>query len=374
MVACGFYYLQLTDINNGCENIDTVFVSADFATPVIALAETLELACLETTTELSMELPGDPSEFELLWTSLTGNVLNGATSTTAQIAGLGYYTVTVQDSNNGCETLDSILVTNNQNVPTATQLQLMGETCQDFENGSARIETVEGGQGPYTYTLNDTQSNTVGSFNDLPPGSYDLNIVDALGCSLDTSFIIQPGVDLQLELPPIVEIEQGANENIRGIVNVPETELELIRWSPSELVTCDTCLATQILTEEDQNFNLSIVHNNGCLVMAELAVRILPVSEVFIPNAFSPNGDGNNDFFTIYTNEEIEQIEEMVIFDRWGAVVFRQNNFAPNDPLLGWDGRFKNELLNPSVFVYMIKIREPNGEESILSGDVTIMR
>ena len=147
-----------------------------------------------------------------------------------------------------------------------------------------------------------------------------------------------------------------------------------ILWLPGENLSCDSCLITEVLASEEENYTLTIVHNNGCFATANLQVRIKPSPKVFIPNAFSPNGDGNNDFFTIFTNEEIEQIDEMLIFDRWGETVFRKNNFAPNNPAIGWDGRFKNELLNPGIFVYVVKLKTVTGEQQLFSGDVALIK
>ncbi len=372
--AGGTYYLQLTDTENGCENIDTILVPTNFTFPSFTLAELEELPCLETETQLSLELDGDPNEVTIQWSSASGNILAGGTTTMPEVEGLGYYQVSVQNISNGCISLDSILVSNNQNIPNALQLNVMDETCLGLADGSAQITGIEGGNAPYIYTLNATESNSVGIFNNLEPGIYDLNITDVAGCTLDTSFIIDAGIDLQLELPPFLELREGGVGLVQGITNVPESDLSLIQWTPGENLTCDSCLITRIIAQQNEDYLLTIVHNNGCVVSASLQLLVKPDADVYIPNAFSPNDDGVNDFFTVFTNDQIDQVDELLIFDRWGEIVFQQDDFAPNDPSLGWDGRFRGKPLNAAVFVYVFKLRTQNGEQVIYSGDVTVNR
>ena len=97
-------------------------------------------------------------------------------------------------------------------------------------------------------------------------------------------------------------------------------------------------MTTTIETLDDQTFQLTIIDNNGCIAIAVINIIVLPQVRIYIPNAFSPNFDGYNDYFTLFSNDEVEEILEMSIFDRWGEHVFQRENFQPNDPILGWDG------------------------------------
>ena len=101
--------------------------------------------------------------------------------------------------------------------------------------------------------------------------------------------------------------------------------------------------------------------------------------KVYIPTAFSPNGDGINDFFTIYTQHNmVQQVNSFRIFDRWGNMVFGRKDFTPtayrNVDTQGWDGTFKNEPLKPGVFVYIAEILLADGNLKIMTGDVTLIR
>lgn len=95
---------------------------------------------------------------------------------------------------------------------------------------------------------------------------------------------------------------------------------------------------------------------------------------VFIPNVFSPNGDGKNDFFTLYGGPfSATNIRMMRIYTRWGEMIFERENF-PMDNLSGWDGRIKGEVPIPGVYVYWIEIEQLGGQTKTYKGDVTLMR
>ena len=100
----------------------------------------------------------------------------------------------------------------------------------------------------------------------------------------------------------------------------------------------------------------------------------IPAPVIFAPNVFSPNGDGINDMFYLQTNEEVEIIDVLRIFDRWGALVFEVNSIPPNDPSYGWDGTVKGKQANPGVFVYALTYRTRFGEEFAIKGDITLLR
>jgi gliding motility-associated-like protein len=96
--------------------------------------------------------------------------------------------------------------------------------------------------------------------------------------------------------------------------------------------------------------------------------------EVYIPNVFSPNGDGKNDWVTVFANDRIKKVVYLEIFDRWGNNVFKATNFLPNDPLLGWDGTFRGLPMNPAVFAYVAVVELVNGDQIPFKGDITLLR
>lgn len=116
---------------------------------------------------------------------------------------------------------------------------------------------------------------------------------------------------------------------------------------------------------------VEIETSDGCINIAEVLVVVLnPICEepaLFIPNAFSPNGDGNNDLFRI-RSRYIDEIY-LVVYDRWGERIFETR-----DPEQGWDGRYQGQLLSPDVYAFYLEVRCIGGAEFIRKGNVTLLR
>ncbi len=96
--------------------------------------------------------------------------------------------------------------------------------------------------------------------------------------------------------------------------------------------------------------------------------------EIYIPNIFTPNNDGNNDYFTVFNKSNALKIEKMMIFDRTGKLIFQKSDFPLNMQYMGWDGTMDGQLVNNGVYVYIIKVKFEDGEYKQYAGDVTILR
>ncbi|HZV70242.1 MAG TPA: gliding motility-associated C-terminal domain-containing protein [Saprospiraceae bacterium] len=97
------------------------------------------------------------------------------------------------------------------------------------------------------------------------------------------------------------------------------------------------------------------------------------IKEIFVPTVFSPNDDGFNDLVHVFGSPQV-QIHFFRIYDRWGSMLYEYSNFQPNDLSIGWDGRFKNQMVNPGVYVWLAKVKFVDGQEKVFTGDVTLVR
>jgi len=95
---------------------------------------------------------------------------------------------------------------------------------------------------------------------------------------------------------------------------------------------------------------------------------------LFIPNVFSPNGDGHNDVFYVQSGTNgYRTIRRMHVFDRSGALVFSRENFQTDDPTMGWNGQVRNQGPRAGVYVYFIQVLGPDGQDILFKGDITLM-
>lgn len=144
-----------------------------------------------------------------------------------------------------------------------------------------------------------------------------------------------------------------------------------VQWSPSVYFLCDTCLSTSIRPfEEERVLNLRLTHKSGCVYHKEFIVSWVEQNNIYIPNIFTPNGDGINDSWNIFTTNTVDNILSLQVYDRWGNLI-REWKDRKN---ISWDGRFKGKELNSSVFIYIIEYRTAYGNNIRTSGDFTLLK
>ena len=105
---------------------------------------------------------------------------------------------------------------------------------------------------------------------------------------------------------------------------------------------------------------------------SEDSIKILGLPKIELPNAFTPNGDNVNDYFTIVSkssSEDIYKIESFIIFDRFGKQIYSNENGSK-----GWDGKRNGEEMMSDVYIYSIKVRSPGGTLFSFTGDVALIR
>ena len=143
-------------------------------------------------------------------------------------------------------------------------------------------------------------------------------------------------------------------------------------WMPTEGLSCSDCLEPTITEYLHDSYQLTVTNDYGCITTITIHVREKKLTSVNIPNIFSPSSrDGNNDYFTLYGNENVVLINEMYVYDRWGNLVYSNNNFLPNDPYQGWDGLFNGESVVNGVYVYLFKVTTNEGQILTFAGDIT---
>lgn len=143
-------------------------------------------------------------------------------------------------------------------------------------------------------------------------------------------------------------------------------------YPQEEYLWQDGSVGSSFLVEEEGMY--SLMGENECATIIDSVYVIFEsCQDVYVPNAFSPNNDGYNDYFTIYTDNDIVNIASFQIFDRWGQQVFEANNLIPGDLSLQWDGTFNGRILKPQVLVWWAEVEFRDGRSKIISGDVSIM-
>ncbi len=367
------YLLLGYDPVNGCNNALSTIVIADETYPTVDAGPPFNIDCYGETLSLIGSATGGTGTLMFNWTTTGGQIVSGSNTPSPLVSEPGTYTLIVTASGNGCSDSDEVVLSPNepQAIPTVNHPPCFGD------KGSILIDTVLGAKPPIQYTLTGGPAIQSGAlFTNLAAGDYTVFIVDANGCatSVDAS-VIQPPV-FEVTVDPQLTVQLGESIQVDATVNVPLSEISQISWTPPTWLSCDTCLSTTIDTPlQSQIYRILVVTTAGCRDDAPLFLRVNKEVHVYIPNIFSPNDDGDNDGFTVYADMRgVKQVKMFQIFDRWGNQVFQRENFQPNDPTLGWDGRFRGQDMNPAVFVYYAIVEFIDGQELLFKGDVTVKR
>ena len=147
-------------------------------------------------------------------------------------------------------------------------------------------------------------------------------------------------------------------------------------WTATEPIGCPTCEGTWVFNAVPTVFTWTVTDINGCTGSESITVDVDYERDVYIPNIFSPNGDGRNDNFKIFTGPGVVSINYIHIYDRWGNLIHVEGQQLPDPNGAGnWDGTFKGEPMLAGVYVYTTEITFiDNNTTLVYRGDVTIIK
>lgn len=189
-------------------------------------------------------------------------------------------------------------------------------------------------------------------------------------CFTDSGFV-------NIMVAPILSVNLGNDTTIQvgSSVHLYANVIGAVSyyWTPAEGLSCIYCpdpIATPIKTT---NYKVLVTGLAGCNATDDIAIHVICENgQIFIPNTFTPNGDGLNDKF--YPSGKGAAITRMSVYDRWGELLYDVHHFQLNDPNYGWDGTYKGKSLAPDVYVYIITAVCETGESLQFKGDVSIIK
>ncbi|MEM1216332.1 MAG: gliding motility-associated C-terminal domain-containing protein, partial [Bacteroidota bacterium] len=198
---------------------------------------------------------------------------------------------------------------------------------------------------------------------------FTLSVSNAFGCSLDTFYNLPaPFVTPQVTVTPSLDTIQ-AGESIT--LQATDDDNYLYSWSPPAGLSGTAIPNPSASPDSATVYTVTVLDENGCQATATATVVLFdtPCRDpyIFVPNAFSPNGDQLNDRLEVQGN----LIEEfyLAIYDRWGERVFESFDQADS-----WDGTFKGRELTPDVYGYHLEVRCIGGTLFQDRGNVTLLR
>lgn len=371
----GNYVLLILNEQNGCTATASTQVLQDVQPPAAQAGGDFELTCSVEQGMLNANGSAIGPTIAYQWTTTNGNILSGANTATPVVNAPGTYTLLVTNTLTGCTASDVALVTENTNYPAGLKLFSLPPSC-DGRKGTIRFEEVQGGVGPYLYSIDGGNTFlSADQFVNLNPGQYQLVVQDANGCEYEEQLTFKAPIEPKVQLDPEIRLEFGQSHTLKALVNIPYYEIDTIIWSPMESLTLtnrpDVVIARPFTTTE---YTVRVINREGCEAVARTIVRVGDPN-LWAPNAISPvRGAGRNDVFMIFAAPNtVSKINSLQIYDRWGNLVFRRENIQPNTPQHGWNGYFRNQPMNPAVFVWWAEVELASGQVILMKGDLTIV-
>ncbi|MBI1225162.1 MAG: PKD domain-containing protein [Bacteroidetes bacterium] len=237
--------------------------------------------------------------------------------------------------------------------------------CHEKQNGALSMMDISGGTPPYLFSLDGVDYQNVPSFNNLSGGSFTVFISNSDGC------ITEHSVEIPIVPPMVVTVQDATVICGNEVLLIPQVSSAIpykLQWAdglenevyPATAPGVYALKVSNACETLDATINLTLEQGDS-------------ESPFYIPNAFSPNGDGINDLLFSYFPPSTQVLDfQWKIFDRWGDLLFETSDYKT-----GWDGIFRGKKLDPGVFVWWVSVKlDACGQVSSIfkKGDVTIVK
>lgn len=274
--------------------------------------------------------------------------------------------VVISTDINGCHDTDDVWIDIKTHV--TSKVGEGGEICE----GDTFNLYVEGANR-YLWSPSESLNNSnIDTPIAIPGATTSYRVIAYEGrCIPDTNY-----VDVTVHPKPTVKA-RGEATIVAGSstdLSASGKHIATFEWTPSESLSCTECPNPIANPYKTTVYTVRVFSDFGCINSDEVKVTVLcDESQIFIPNTFTPNGDGVNDIFYV-RGEGISDVKTFRIYNRWGELMFEKSGINTNDKMNGWDGTFNGQELPPDVYVYMVEAYCENDELLKLKGDVTIIR
>ena len=214
------------------------------------------------------------------------------------------------------------------------------------------------------------------------PGLYQIQLKaifkgDHYGCG-DTSYLQYEAQEITYPEFTVSASQQrifGSSGNIS--LQVVPASYSRYQWTPANLVSNPRIPDPKTHPQKTTTYVVTVVNAVGCAAVDSITIEVgasrCGESELFVPNAFTPNNDGENDFLRV-RGGEIRELH-LAVYNRWGELVFESTDAGmTTDPSKGWNGTYRGEELSPDVYIYYLRALCYEGEEFIKKGNVTLIR
>lgn len=202
--------------------------------------------------------------------------------------------------------------------------------------------------------------------------TYTVTGSDSLGCFRDSATVTLKVNDIPtVNAGPDIILSAGSTANLQAVASPDVTSF---MWSPPTGLSDIRTLNPTVTGGSDITYTIRVNNAAGCTAQDQVKVLVTCTeANIFVPNTFSPNGDGMNDVFYI-RGKGIFAIKSLKIFNRWGELIFDKKDVTPNDPNHGWNGMYKGAFASTDTYVYQMEVMCNNSQSLRYNGTISLIR
>jgi len=349
----GIFSMSAVDAN-GCEYLSNSIPVTVNPNPVISLVFLNGETCFGIN-DGSIDINATNGTPTYVYSWSNGNSTEDVSNLAA-----GIYSVTVSDVNSCTATASYAIAAA---LPFSISVNSVNNvSCFGANDGSIDISAI-GGSSPYQF--NWSSGNISSSISNISAGNYSVTISDANNCTIDSSFVIAEPV--QIIFPSMIFDSVRFSTQVVLNTTIQPAETYTYQWNPTQSLSCSDCANPTFAGNNSMEYSVTATDANNCSATAVIKVNVIADKKVFVPNAFTPNGDGQNDKWLVSATGIV--FIDLKIFNRWGEKVFETNNVNE-----GWDGNYKGKNAYAGVYSYVLTAVFLDGESRKYIGGVTLIR
>jgi gliding motility-associated-like protein len=366
----GEYRWIATDTENGCTAQGSFMITDGRESPDLSLDVTDRLTCLQDSVLMALSIRNGGASSGWIWETPGGDRVQGNPFQAFYAREEGIYRVTVTNEENGCTAILEVMVEADLQEPDLSRLLLVQPACAG-DRGRIVPAVANFPEGSLAFRLNG-QHGGRDILENLSPGSYQFDVTGPNGCRSDTLLLVTEPANWFISMDSVLDIRLGDSVLLAPETDLPDALRQQVVWEPADFLRCATCWQTYAFPPADQLYRLTLTDTAGCEKQVQVRIRVSAGGVVFVPDAFTPNGDGINDVFTIFSDGQALLIRNLAIFDRWGSQVFGAKDL-PADSRSGWDGNILGTKAAQGVYLYKVEVLLRSGEVMILAGDLQLL-
>ncbi len=384
-LSAGTYTVTISDSNN-CSVVDSVEITQP--TPIAITLDDIQDATCAGKEDGSITISANGG------TTTTGNEFNyewsidlplaGAPFTTISELGSGFYIVTVTDEL-GCTEEETFTIADGYALEVLDTI--LGISCENRIDGEIQIAAIQNGFPNFLALLEGTESDTINSdagifnFKNLPAGGYQLTIIDQNNCIYESEYQVPAWQDPELNVFVDKEEEPLYRCDSALIVANGIGSNLTYQWFPQVSLSClnGPCDSVKVSPNNDITYVLTAIDERGCVAIDSIPFTVDEDRTLYVPTAFTPNGDGVNDIFRIRAGEHqaflLSEISRFNISDRWGNILFTTESFHPfKNPEIGWNGQIEDVEAPSDIYAYWAELKFCDGDTEVIKGRIQLIR